>query len=403
MLFKVIGRITDKRSNVGYILKDTEGKTWNLSKEAAGKLAVNILIINAIYNSKSMSLSGKEVKLSELPGTPISSIEKFDDTDLPDLTPKLSYHDACERYMLKAKLANVDDFYLSCERNDRVRLNYVKREFSRKRVVVPPFITDFGNPNFYGYDGPMQGCDIEDIIIDNSTERGIRCYKMLDGLRSKRIRVTFKHPEMVIDLSYMFSRCKLLESVELVNLKDANNVISMAGMFSGCENLRYFDFGDLNTENVVNTKQMFNECYKLKEVNFRDSKFRSVTNMSEMFARCKSLEAINLSNMSASNVTDIHGIFRGCAELSRANISGISHKAIRDASDAFKSCKKLMDVELGDFALDSSANSMCMFYECESLEGLDLSKFNLTENEFKSLLIGCDYKKVQFPDGVVLS
>lgn len=145
MLFKVIGRITDKRSNVGYILKDTEGKTWNLSKEAAGKLAVNILIINAIYNSKSMSSSGKEVKLSELPGTPISSIEKFDDADLPDLTPKLSYHDACERYMLKAKLANVGDFYLSCERNDRVRLNYV---ISGKKVVVPPFITDFGNSSF---------------------------------------------------------------------------------------------------------------------------------------------------------------------------------------------------------------------------------------------------------------
>lgn len=58
MGYKIINRIQDGKVTVGYSLTDENNKLINATKDEAIQMASKGLIVNAVYNKKTKSLSG---------------------------------------------------------------------------------------------------------------------------------------------------------------------------------------------------------------------------------------------------------------------------------------------------------------------------------------------------------
>ena len=58
-------------------------------------------------------------------------------------------------------------------------------------------------------------------------------------------------------MSYMFSNCSSLTSLNLSNF-NTNNVNDMRWMFSGCSSLTSLNLSNFNTDNVKNINEIFN-------------------------------------------------------------------------------------------------------------------------------------------------
>ena len=122
----------------------------------------------------------------------------------------------------------------------------------------------------------------------------------------------------IIDMSYMFSQCNSLTFLSDISKLNTSNVIDMSSMFSGCNSIKSLpDISKWNTSNVLDMKLMFNSCVSLlslpdisKWVTFR------VTDMNYMFINCRALKALpNIENWDTDNIQTFRGMFHGCNPL----------------------------------------------------------------------------------------
>jgi surface protein len=65
-------------------------------------------------------------------------------------------------------------------------------------------------------------------------------------------------------MSYMFTDCKSLSSLDLSNF-NTDNVCFMDDMFSGCESLTYLNLSNFNTQKVSDLWGIFAGCSSLKK------------------------------------------------------------------------------------------------------------------------------------------
>ena len=91
-------------------------------------------------------------------------------------------------------------------------------------------------------------------------------------------------------MSYMFSGCSALTSLDVTNFK-TEHVTNMNRMFYNCSKLTSLDVTNFNTENVTNMSFMFSGCSTLTTIYVND-KFviDKVTNGSSMFDNCTNLK-----------------------------------------------------------------------------------------------------------------
>lgn len=118
----------------------------------------------------------------------------------------------------------------------------------------------------------------------------------------------------------MFRNCSNLTVIEFPSTFKTNNVISMYGMFLGCNNLSTLDISNFTTSRTdkdINMSSMFNGCNSLGSIafntNFTGGK---VTNMNGMFRECHNLTSLNLNNYNTTYVTDMMYMFYNCYSLS---------------------------------------------------------------------------------------
>ena len=99
------------------------------------------------------------------------------------------------------------------------------------RLVIPRFITDirYRELPFYGENGSaLKGCKYREVYIDNSSDKWINSRGLCSDMESESIHIEFKNPKMVLDMGYMFNRCKLLKEIDISKL-DTSNVGNMEG------------------------------------------------------------------------------------------------------------------------------------------------------------------------------
>lgn len=67
----------------------------------------------------------------------------------------------------------------------------------------------------------------------------------------------------IISWAYAFSRCTNLQSVILPSGCAPNSPEILTGMFCGCYNLKYVDFGNMRPDNIKKANNMFKNCDEL--------------------------------------------------------------------------------------------------------------------------------------------
>ena len=132
------------------------------------------------------------------------------------------------------------------------------------------------------------------------------------------IKVVLAIRDIISDLSYMFSECSSLVSIDNLCDLNINNVINLSYMFFGCSSLTSLsDISEWKTDKVTNMSHMFHGCSSLKLL-ARISKWKTnnVTDISYMFYGCSSLTSLDdISIWNISKVNDISELFYNCPLL----------------------------------------------------------------------------------------
>ena len=155
--------------------------------------------------------------------------------------------------------------------------------------------------------------------------------KQIEGLE-------YLNTSEVKDMSYMFSACKALTSLDLKNF-NTQNVTNMKGMFAKCGALTSLDLKNFNTQNVTDMSSMFSDCRTLKSLDLKNFNTENVTNMSVMFSGCSALTSLDLKNFDTQYVTDMREMFSYCAALTTINCN--TTWWCPESENMFAGCTKL--------------------------------------------------------------
>ena len=163
--------------------------------------------------------------------------------------------------------------------------------------------------------------DNSKIIYQNETETGPKLEDPLNLKVEKYALFEIKTQEGG-DTVYLY--CSDIESSEKegifegkthisisVTAYDTKNVTDIAYMFSGCKKLTKLNLLNFNTTKVTNMKFMFCGCSSLKELDLQKFNTTNVTDIGFMFLNCSSLENLNLNNFNTEKVTNMMCMFCG--------------------------------------------------------------------------------------------
>ncbi|MCQ2817314.1 MAG: DUF285 domain-containing protein [archaeon] len=111
------------------------------------------------------------------------------------------------------------------------------------------------------------------------------------------------------------------EDDSLITLEFKNNLPTLEGMFSGCDNIASVSFENVNTDKINSTKDMFANCTNLRSVNINGISTTQVTDMSGMFQNCQSLNSLDLKNFDVGKVETFERMFSNCNNLKSLDLS----------------------------------------------------------------------------------
>ena len=172
--------------------------------------------------------------------------------------------------------------------------------------------------------------------------------------------------EYIDELEDRFVNCQHFS----IQLKGINNVTSMKGMFSNCNNiLNLFFTTEWDTSNIIDMSYMFAQCNALKQLP-------------------------DISKWNTSKVINFEGMFSGCFSItSLPDISNWNTNNITKTKSMFNSCISLLSLpDISKWNTSKVVDMSCMFGQCSALKSLpDLSKWNTKSLEnSKSMFLGCN-------------
>ena len=179
----------------------------------------------------------------------------------------------------------------------------------------------------------------------------------------------------VTDMSYMFSGCSKLTSLDVTHFNTAN-VTNMCYMFSSCLMLTSLDVTKFNTENVTNMHKMFYGCSKLTSLDVTHFNTTNVTNMGYMFSGCSKLTSLDVTHFNTANVTNMVYMFSDCSKLTSLDVTKLNTAKVMYMRYMFSGCSALISLDVTKFNTGNVTNMSYMFYGCSKLTSLDVTKFN---------------------------
>ena len=135
---------------------------------------------------------------------------------------------------------------------------------------------------------------------------------------------------------------------------------------------------NLPTANVTDMSFMFSKCASLHTVDLGSFNSANVTDMQGMFADCGSLDSVNLSSFNTSNVKDMEGMFEFCSSLKSLDLHAFNTSKLEDAQRMFAHCISLETIYCNDDWSQSAVltESDFMFDDCLALEGGKGTKYD---------------------------
>ena len=132
----------------------------------------------------------------------------------------------------------------------------------------------------------------------------------------------FRFPD---DCSGMFqdygsTRMSEITSIKFNDCIYTSDVMNMSYMFSDCQALESLDLSSFNTSNVTTMLRMFENCSALTTIDFSGFDTSNVTSMTSMFSGCSSLTTLNLSAFTAEKMGGMYMMFNDCINLEELNL-----------------------------------------------------------------------------------
>ena len=147
----------------------------------------------------------------------------------------------------------------------------------------------------------------------------------------------------------------------------------------GLENMTEIEgLENLPTANVTDMSFMFSKCASLHTVDLGSFNTANVTDMQGMFADCNALDSVNLSSFNTANVTDMEGMFYYCSSLKSLDLHAFNIAKLEDTKQMFAYCSSLETIYCNDDWSQSAVltESGYMFKGCEALEGGKGTKYD---------------------------
>ena len=193
----------------------------------------------------------------------------------------------------------------------------------------------------------------------------------------------------VTDMSYMFSGCSKLTSLDVTHFNTAN-VTNMCYMFSSCLMLTSLDVTKFNTENVTNMNKMFYGCSKLTSLDVTHFNTTNVTNMGYMFSGCSKLTSLDVTHFNTANVTNMVYMFSDCSKLTSLDVTKLNTAKVMYMRYMFSGCSALISLDVTKFNTGNVTNMSYMFFHCAALTSLDITKFNTANvTNMEYMFSGC--------------
>ena len=268
------------------------------------------------------------------------------------------------------------------DNNTVLTFYYDDQKAARNGMDVGPFAYSWDNVNqraniSSGWDAQRES--ITSVVFDTSfadcTTLTSTAYWFYGFANLSRISgISNLKTDNVTDMSYMFSVCSGLTSLDLSGFK-TDNVKDMYGMFSGCTGLTSLDLSGFNTENVTNMAFMFNGCSGLTSLDVSGFKTENVKDMSSMFAY-SGLTSLDVSGFNTANVTDMGWMFSDCSGLTSLDVTGFKTDNVTNMSSMFSDCSGLTSLDVTGFKTENVKDMSYMFSDCSGLTSLDVTGFN---------------------------
>ena len=218
-----------------------------------------------------------------------------------------------------------------------------------------------------------QRSKIKKVVFDASfaNARPTSCYKWFyDCKELTNIEgIEYLNTEKVTDMSWMFSGCAKLSSINLSNF-NTEKVTDMSSMFWNCSALTSLDVSKFNTANVTDMSSMFWNCSALASLDVSKFNTAEVTSMSHMFCNCYALTLLDLSNFNTEKVEYMGRMFDFCSSLTSLDLSIFNTEKVTDMSYMFRGCSVLTTIYASDkFVTDQVTYGVNMFSNCTKLKG----------------------------------
>ena len=207
-----------------------------------------------------------------------------------------------------------------------------------------------------------------------------------------------KLPEGVTSLYEAFSLGESLTDIVFTDSFDTSKVTDMSFMFSGCSALTSLDLSKFNTGNVIFMGAMFSNCNSLNKLNLSSFNTSKVNDMNHMFSSCSSLTSLDLGKFDTQNVMLMTGMFSNCNLLTSLDLTNFNTtNCVRMGGNyipddgMFYNCSSLISLKLGDKFITNNTKIMrAMFANCSKLTDLDLGSFEISnETNIHLLFSGC--------------
>ena len=164
-----------------------------------------------------------------------------------------------------------------------------------------------------------------------------------------------------------------IKNVKIIGGGD--NLKDISYLFTFCEDLQTVDLSGLNTSNVEDMMYIFYACTSLKRVKLSGLNTSNVANMHAMFCKCTNLETLNLLTFDTTEVIDMIGMFAECTNLKRLKISNFKSNNLMHADCMFENCTNLETINMPKFKLTPYDIAYSMTYGCKRLQEAQKRQF----------------------------
>ena len=186
-------------------------------------------------------------------------------------------------------------------------------------------------------------------------------------------------------LSEFFCGLTKLETITGLEYLNTAKVTDMSYMFSSCLRLTSLDITNFNTANVTDMSYMFNSCTKLTSLGVTNFNTAKVKNMIRMFSNCQALTSLNVTNFNTEKIPDMSYMFSFCKQLTSLDVTNFNTVNVTNMSYMFSSCMALTTIYVSDkFVTDKVTKGSYMFKNCSNLKGFISSKTGHTCANYKT-------------------